>query len=149
MATTTELGLRTIGTVGRYGLAAIGTFVVYILAFFFFVPSSGWQSVGHELLTMLEYAVIGSVTVLWCRTVVLVVFPSALAFFWSLGALKWSIHLTDTRGEYAPPMWQYILSPSLQEVRVGLLATVGAASGWLLTSMLLERRARRTLTDRR
>ena len=54
-------------------------------------------------------------------------------------AFKWAIHLTDTRGEYAPPMSQYVFSPSPSEVMWAIAAAAAAGAGWWLSTVLRNR----------
>jgi hypothetical protein len=89
------------------------------------------------------FLVIGAVARLWSKRWWTVVIPAAAGFLWGLGALKWAIHLTDTRGEYAPSMSSYVLHPSLAEVIWALAAGLAAGLGWWLASRLLVHRRMR------
>ena len=73
-----------------------------------------------------------------------IVGPAGLGFLWGLGAFKWAIHLTDTRGEYAPPMSQYVLSPSPSEVTWSVAAAAAAGIGWWISTLLRRRWQGRT-----
>lgn len=83
------------------------------------------------------FLAMGALLRLWSFKWWMVIVPSAAGYLWGLGALKWAIHLTDTRGEYAPPMAQYVFSPSLWEVLEALVATVAAWLGWWVMRRLL------------
>ena len=66
--------------------------------------------------------------------------PAApVSYLWGLGALQWAIHLTDTRGEYAPPMLNYVLSPSGWEVGRATLVAAVAAIGWSVANAVVSR----------
>lgn len=65
-----------------------------------------------------------------------VVGPAGLGFLWGVGALKWAIHLTDTRGEYAPPMLQYVLNSEPSDVLWSLVAAAAAGIGSWMSAFL-------------
>jgi hypothetical protein len=71
-----------------------------------------------------------------------VVGPAWLGFLWGLGASKWAIHLTDTGGEYAPPMSQYVLNPSRSDVLWSFVAAAAAGVGWWISARLRSRVSR-------
>jgi hypothetical protein len=83
------------------------------------------------------FLAVGALSRFWSKTWWLVVVPAAAGFLWGLGALKWAIHLTDTLGEYAPPMAHYVFSPSFSEVSWGIAAGAAAGIGWWLAMRLL------------
>ena len=68
-----------------------------------------------------------------------VVVPAALGYLWGLGAFKWAIHLTDTLGEYAPPMSRYVLSPSPSEIMWSVVAAAAASVGWWISTFVKSR----------
>lgn len=82
------------------------------------------------------FLAMGALLRLWSSKWWMVLVPSAAGYLWGLGALKWAIHLTDTRGEYAPPMDQYVFSPSLREVLGAFAAAAAAGLGWWVTKRL-------------
>jgi hypothetical protein len=84
----------------------------------------------RPLALVVFFLVMGAVARLWSAKWWTVVVPSAVGYFWGMGGRKWAIHLTDTRGEYAPPMWEYMLRPSVPEAIWGLVAVAAAAIGW-------------------
>ena len=69
-----------------------------------------------------------------------VVIPAGLGFLWGVGVLKWAIHLTDTGGEYAPPMSQYLFNPAKSEAIWSLVAAGAAGVGWWISALLRSRR---------
>lgn len=69
-----------------------------------------------------------------------VVIPAGLGFLWGTGALKWAIHLTDTGGEYAPPMSQYVFNPAKSEAIWALVAAGAAGIGWWISALLRNRK---------
>jgi hypothetical protein len=82
------------------------------------------------------FLVMGAISRLWSTRWWSVLVPSAAGYLWGLGGRKWAIHLTDTRGEYAPPMWQYMLNPSLPETIWALAAAAAAGIGWWVAARL-------------
>ena len=82
------------------------------------------------------YLIIGAASRLWSKKWWIAVVPAPGGYLWGVGALKWAIHLTDTRGEYAPPMAQYILTPSKSELLLSIGVLVATAIGWRVASLL-------------
>jgi hypothetical protein len=71
--------------------------------------------------------------------------PAGLGFLWGLGAFKWAIHLTDTRGEYAPPMSQYVLDASRSEVMWAIAVAASAGVGWSISVLLRKGLGKRVI----
>jgi hypothetical protein len=104
----------------------------FVLYGFGFLLGARLLYAGHSrpLLMCASFLAGGAVSRLWSARWWSVVVPAAAGFVWGLGALKWAIHLTDTGGDYAPPMTQYIFSPSSTEVLWALAAAAAAGIGW-------------------
>jgi hypothetical protein len=87
------------------------------------------------------YLIIGAGSRLWSKKWWIAVLPAPAGYLWGVGALKWAIHMTDTRGEYAFPMAQYILRPSRSELLFAVVVAVATAIGWCTASQLARRGA--------
>lgn len=102
---------------------------------------------SQPLLMCVAFLVASVVVGLWSKWWEVVV-PAGLGFLWGLGAFKWAIHLTDTRGEYAPPILQYVFSPSPSELLWSISAAVSAGVGWWISTVLRSRSSRSPLAGR-
>lgn len=130
---------RRLTRVGSLVLASTANLVLFGLLFFVAVPSSGWHGPATIVATLVVYGTVGAAASLWSRSVVSVVLPSWVSFLGCLGMLKWSIHLTDTRGQYAPQMWRYVVSPSQREILLSCAVVIAVAGGSFAGSKLRKR----------
>jgi len=124
------------GRVVVSGAIVLGNLVLYWLAFLV-ADRLFYGSMPRAVFMTTCFLGMGAVLRLWSKRWWMVIVPSAVGYLWGLGAVKWAIHFTDTRGEWAPPMARYVLSPSGTEMLLTLLATAAAGIGWWLASRFL------------
>ena len=114
----------------------LANFVLYGIGFLLIDRLTyGWTPLAITM--ALCFLVMAVAMRLWSRKWWMVVLPAAAGYLWGLGGSKWAIHFTDTRGEYAPPISQYVLHPSAMELTAAVVAAVAAGLGWWLMSRLL------------
>ncbi len=115
----------------------LGNFFVFIVAL---APAARFNEPWRALLALLgSYALVGAASRLWSRTLLMTVLPAAAALPFTLGVLKWSMHLTDTGGEFSYSVWQYMLPTSVAEA-AGLVAAVTLAGfGWIALDRVVRR----------
>lgn len=119
-------------------LALLGVLCL-IYAAVFLLSNRLFYGLGREtVFVALSYVLVSAALRFWSGRWWMAAVPALPGYLMGSGALSWAIHLTDTRGEYAPPMRHYIFSPSRSDVVSAVVVTGAAAIGWFLANYLIR-----------